>query len=87
MEIRETIRDILVKVLKVKPGEIQDEVPLYDGLGVDSTEMVEVIILLGKTFGREITPKEVNKFSSLNDIEKVVRTKLANADNRLEPAY
>ena len=87
MEIKETIRNILIKVLKVKPEEIQDDVRLYDGLGVDSTEMVEVIIIMGKTFGREITPKEVNKFSTLNDIVNVVRTKLANADNRLEPAY
>jgi acyl carrier protein len=92
MEIKETIRDILVKVLKVRPEEIQDDVRLYDGLGVDSTEMVEVIILLGKTFGTEITPREVNKFSTLNDIEnviqtKIIQTKVSNADNRLESAY
>ncbi len=92
METKETIRNILVKVLKVKPEEIQDDVRLYDGLGVDSTEMVEVIILLGKTFGTEITPKEVNKFSTLNDIEnviqtKVIQTKVSNANNRLESAY
>ena len=92
MEIKETIRNILVKVLKVKPEEIQDDVRLYDGLGVDSTEMVEVVILLGKTFGTEITPKEVNKFSTLNDIVNVVQTKfvptkLTDANNRLESAY
>ena len=87
MEVRETIRNILVKVLKVKPEEIEDHVTFYDGLGVDSTEMVEVMIMLEKTFGTKLTPKEVNKYSTLNDIEKVIQTKLANADNRLEPAY
>jgi acyl carrier protein len=92
MEIKETIKNILVKVLKVRLEEIQDDVRLYDGLGVDSTEMVEVILLLRKTFGTEITPQEVNKFSTPNDIEnviqtKVIQTKVSNADNRLESAY
>jgi acyl carrier protein len=87
MEVRETIRNILVKVLKVKPEEIEDHVRFYDGLGVDSTEMVEVMIMLEKTFGTKLTPKEVNKHSTLNEIEKIIQTKLATADNRLESAY
>jgi len=87
MEIKETVRDILVKVLKVRPEEIQDGVRLYDGLGVDSTEMVEVVILLEKTFGARVTPKEVNKFSTLDDIVVAIQTQLANATDRLELAY
>lgn len=87
MEIKETIKSILIKILKVRPEEIQDGATLYDGLGVDSTEMVEIVIVLEKTFGTKLRPKEISKFSTLSDIEKVIQIKLANADNRLEPAY
>jgi acyl carrier protein len=87
MEIKENIKNILIKILKVRSEEIQSDVTLYDGLGVDSTEMVEIVIVLEKTFGTKLQPKEINKFSTLDDIEKVIQIKLTNADNRLEPAY
>ncbi|MBU1125942.1 MAG: acyl carrier protein, partial [Candidatus Omnitrophica bacterium] len=44
--------------------------------GVDSTEMVETVIALEKAFGTKISPKEVTKLSTLNDIEKVINGKL-----------
>lgn len=87
MDLKESIRNILIKVLKVKPEDIQEEVSLSESLGVDSTEMVEVVIQLEKTFGIKVTSSEVNKYSNLNDIVNTVRKKLTNANNRFEPAY
>ena len=76
METKEKIRDVLVKLLKIKPEELKDDISLQDGIGVDSTEMVETVIALEKTFNTKLSPKEITKFSSINDIEKIIQSKL-----------
>ncbi|MFA5116899.1 MAG: acyl carrier protein, partial [Candidatus Omnitrophota bacterium] len=63
-------------LLKIKPEELQDDVKLYDGIGVDSTEMVEFVIALEKAVGKKLSAKEITKFSTINEIEKVVQSKL-----------
>lgn len=77
METKEKIKDILVKLLKVQSEELQDDVKLYDGIGVDSTEMVEAVIALEKAFSTKLSPKEITKFSTINDIEKVIHSKIS----------
>jgi len=77
MDIKTQIKDILVKLLKVKPDELKDDVRLYDGIGVDSTEMVEAVIAFEKSFATKLSPKEITKFSTINDIEQVIQSKVA----------
>ena len=77
MDTKTQIKDILVTLLKVKPEELKDDINLADGIGVDSTEMVEAVIALEKTFNTKLDPKEITKFSTVNDIEKVIQSKLA----------
>jgi len=76
MDTKEQIKDVLVKLLKVRPEELKDDVKLYDGIGVDSTEMVETVIALEKTFNTKLSQKEITKFSTINDIEKVIQSKI-----------
>jgi len=76
METKAQIKDLLVKLLKVRPEELKDDVSLQDSIGVDSTEMVETVIALEKAFGKKISPKEVTKFSTINDITAVVQAKI-----------
>ena len=75
MEVKAKIKDTLVSLLKVKPEELKDDVSLQDSIGVDSTEMVEAAIALEKTFSVKLSPKEITKFSTLNDIERIIQGK------------
>lgn len=75
--MKELIKELLVKLLRVKPEELKDGVSLQDSIGVDSTEMVETVIALEKNFGIKLNPKEITKFSTINDIEKVILSKSA----------
>jgi len=77
METKDKIKEILVNLLKVKPEELKDDLSLQDSIGVDSTEMVEAVIALEKAFNIKLTPKEVTKFSTINEIEKVIISKQA----------
>ncbi len=77
METKTKIKEVLVELLKVRPEELKDDVALQDGIGVDSTEMVETVIALEKAFSTKLSPKEITKSSTINDIEKVIQSKLS----------
>jgi len=74
--MKEKIKKVIVNLLKIKPEELKDEVSLQDSIAVDSTEMVEMVIVLEKEFGTKLSPKEITKFSTINEIEKVISSKL-----------
>ncbi len=76
MDVKQQIKDTIVSLLKIRPEELKDGVSLENSLGVDSTEMVEMIIALGKNFNIQIGEKEISKSSTLEDIENVVKSKL-----------
>ncbi|MEI6831665.1 MAG: phosphopantetheine-binding protein [Candidatus Omnitrophota bacterium] len=76
MDIKGKIKEVLSSLLKVKIEELKDDVSLIDSIGVDSTEMVESVIALSKDFGISLSAKEITKFSTINDIEKVIQSKL-----------
>ncbi len=75
MDTKVKIKEVLVSLLKVRPEELKDEVSLVNSIGVDSTEMVEAVIALEKAFGTKLSPKEITKNSSPNDIEKIIQSK------------
>jgi acyl carrier protein len=79
MDVKARIKEVLVNLLKIKSEELKDEVSLQDSIGVDSTEMVETVIALEKAFSTKLSPKEITKFSTINDIEKVIQSKLNEA--------
>jgi acyl carrier protein len=76
MDVKAKIKDVLVNLLKIKPQELKDDLNLQSSIGVDSTEMVETVIALEKAFGVKLSPKEITKFSTINEIEKNIQSKL-----------
>ena len=77
MEIKEKVRETIINLLKLKPQELKDDEKLCDGIGADSTELVELVIALEKAFRVKLTAKEITKFCSVNDIEKTLQSKLS----------
>ncbi|MFH1856851.1 MAG: acyl carrier protein [Candidatus Omnitrophota bacterium] len=76
MEIKDKIINTLTDLLKLKPQELNTNAKLYEDLGVDSTEMVEIVTALEKTFDVELSPKEITKYSTVNEIETVIKSKI-----------
>jgi acyl carrier protein len=77
MDMKDKVKEVLASLLKVKIEELKDDVSLQDSIGVDSTEMVESVIALEKSFGLKLNIKEVTKNSSINDIANNIQSKLA----------
>jgi acyl carrier protein len=57
-ELKAQIREMIVRDLKlqgVKPEEIKDDAPLFEeGLGLDSLDAVELVVLVQKNFDVQI---------------------------------
>lgn len=75
MDTKTKVKDVIVKLLKVKPEELKDGLSLEQSLGVDSTEMVEICIALQKEFGIKVEEKEVAKQNSVDEIAKIIEAK------------
>lgn len=76
MDTKIKVKEVLSNLLKVKIDELRDNTSLEASIGVDSTEMVESVIALEKAFGVKLSPKEITKSSSIEDIEKVIQSKI-----------
>ena len=64
--LKEELKANIVKFLNlisVKPSDIKDDEPLFgEGLGLDSIDAIELIVLLDRVYGIKITdPKEGRK--------------------------
>ena len=65
--IREKLKELLVSQLSlegVKPEEIKDDEVLFgEGLGLDSLDAVEIVVLLQRNFGLDV--KDMNQGKKL----------------------
>lgn len=71
LQLKKQIIEFL-NLLSVKPEDIKDDDPLFgEGLGLDSIDSIELIVLLSREYGIEIKdPKEGRKI--LKDINTMV---------------
>jgi acyl carrier protein len=65
-ELKEQLKKQIIEflnLLSVKPEDIKDDEPLFgEGLGLDSIDSIELIVLLGREYGIDIKdPKEGRK--------------------------
>ncbi len=64
-EIRTKLKSLLVEQLSledVAPEDIEDEAPLFnEGLGLDSLDAVEIVVILQRHFGVEVKDMEMGR--------------------------
>lgn len=75
-EIKKTLKELLVKDLSLEditPEEIQDDEILFgEGLGLDSLDAVEIVVILQRNFGLDVKDMENRKdiFYSIDTLAK-----------------
>ncbi len=78
MSLKDEVLNVIVKTLDVDKEDLAEDKKLYDSIGVDSTETVELTVSLGKHFGVKIETSEISKFSTPVDIVRVIEQKKGN---------
>ena len=78
MSLKEALKKAIVADLNledVNPEDIADDAPLFgDGLGLDSLDAVELVVLLQKHFGVEIKDMEEGReaFTSIDALSAFI---------------
>ena len=73
-ELKKQIKEMIVRDLKlqgVEPNSIEDDAPLFEeGLGLDSLDAVELVVLVQKHFGVQIEDMDEGQqaFRSVNSL-------------------
>ena len=82
MNIKENLKKILIEELSLDdltPEEIEDDAPLFgEGLGLDSLDAVELVVLLEKHFGVEVKNLDEGRaaFQSINTLVTFIKDRL-----------
>jgi acyl carrier protein len=82
MTIKEQLKKIIVEELnleEVNPEEIEDAAPLFgEGLGLDSLDAVEIVVLLEKHFGVVVKDLDEGKaaFQSINTLAAYIEERM-----------
>jgi acyl carrier protein len=83
MTVKEQLKKILIEELNledVTPEGIEDDAPLFgEGLGLDSLDAVELVVLLEKHFGVEVINLEEGRlaFQSINTLAAYIEERKA----------
>jgi acyl carrier protein len=82
MDIKENLKNILIEELNLDdltPEEIEDDAPLFgEGLGLDSLDAVELVVLLEKHFRVEVKNLDEGRaaFQSINTLVAFIEERL-----------
>lgn len=75
MAVEQKVKEVLKKVLDIKGSEIVPGAKLDESLGIDSTEMVEISVVIKKEFGIPLKDNELKKTHSFNEIVAIIAAK------------
>ena len=74
-DLENKVKAIFKKVLDIKESEIIPGSKLDECLGIDSTEMVEISVVIKKELGVALKDNELKKTHSFNEIVAILKTK------------
>ena len=63
-EIQEKVNAFLVDELEIDESKIEDEACLKEDLGIDSLEVVDVIVLVDEEFGFKMRPEDFKELKT-----------------------
>jgi len=79
-QIKEQIVEVLAEEFELDPEELRPEAKLYDDLGLDSLDAVDMVVALEKNFGMKMTDEEaLRAVRTLEDLFNLI-IKLKNKD-------
>ncbi len=76
VSIKERLRKVIAKELKVEPESITDDAHIGNDLGIDSADMISLLYDIEDEFKVEISDEEVGEISTIQEMYNVVNAKI-----------
>ncbi len=75
-EIEEKVRNFLINDLEIDEEKISDDARLKEDLGIDSLDLVDIVVIVEKNFGFKIKPEEMKTVKTLKQFCDYIEEKV-----------
>jgi acyl carrier protein len=79
-EIEKNVNTFLIEDLEIEEDKINPNARLKEDLGIDSLDLVDIVVIVEKHFGFKIKPEEMNDVHSLSQFYDYIESKVTNRD-------
>jgi acyl carrier protein len=76
-EINEIVKNFLVEDLEIEEEKIEGSARLKEDLGIDSLEVVDVVVLVEDQFGYKMKPEDFRTLITLDDFCQFIQQHIA----------
>jgi len=75
VEIKKLVDEVFVEAFEIEPERLRSEMRIFEDLGIDSLDIVDLVVALQKKFKIQIRDDErVRKIRTLGDIYNFILT-------------
>ena len=67
-EILKTLHNLLEELFEVPPAKVQPDAKLFEELGLDSIDAVDLVVKLQSITGRRIAPQDFKSVRTVGDV-------------------
>ena len=76
-EIKEKVTAFLVDEMEIEPEKITDDALLKDDMGIDSLEVVDIVVLVDKEFGFKMRPEDFKDLKTFDQFCQFIANRVA----------
>jgi len=80
-DLKDSINEIIVRKLDLKEKKISEDASLFEDLGVDSIDIIELIIAFEVKFSIEIPDEDIVNLKNIGDLYKYIQGKVNNRES------
>ena len=71
-EIHARLKEVLVELFEIDPAKITPEANLYQDLGIDSIDAIDLLLRLKELTGRKIQPETFKNVRTVADVTEAI---------------
>jgi acyl carrier protein len=71
-EIHARLKEVLVELFEIDPAKVTPEAHLYQDLGIDSIDAIDLLLRLKELTGRKIQPETFKNVRTVADVTEAI---------------
>ncbi|MGX8707520.1 MAG: acyl carrier protein [Bacteroidales bacterium] len=76
-EIKDKVRTFLIDEMEIEPGKIADDARLKEDMGIDSLEVVDIVVLVDQEFGFKMKPEDFKDLKTFEQFCNFILSRVA----------